>query len=244
VNRYRSYNAARRQSSAAPNRSAGDRHAARWINHLMERTAMHNLRWLPTSMLVVLAACPCPISAEESKPEIAITLEKPGSDFVLGQPIPLTVVFQNNLKRDVRIEDFNPEVGLGGSRATTQSRSSLTATGCIHTSATRTESASTLVEVTRISGKSPNRPRSFTSKDVKSRSFVLKAGASEKQSFDLMQTMAGGLEIDSPGRFRVSLEFKMEVETSEGYRVDASDWNWAGEATANPIKITVVSDKK
>ena len=205
---------------------------------------MQNLRWPLASMLVVLTVCPCPASENGSKPEIAITLEQPKADFVLGKPIPLTVVFQNNLERDVRIEDFNPEFGIGSCTGKIQVTYALTRKGCVSTEAWRKEVATTLVDVKRLSGKALKRERSFSSKDVKGRSFLLKAGVSEKQQFDLMQTLAGAMEIDSSGRFKVFLEFTMEVKTSEGYLVEPSDWNWAGEVRTKPIEITVVSDKK
>ena len=53
-------------------------------------------------------------SSDPAKPkrtEIELTLEPLHTDVAMGKPILVTVVFRNNLKRDIRIEGFNPEAG-------------------------------------------------------------------------------------------------------------------------------------
>ena len=102
--------------------------------------------------------------------------------------------------------------------------------------------ATTEVGVERLSGKSVEGDRIITTFGVgEGRSFLLKVGGSEKQSFDLMETWPGLWRIDSPGRFRISLVFKVQTKASEGYEHDPLEWE--GEARASPIEITVVEKR-
>ena len=46
---------------------------------------------------------------KKDKADISINLRQPQDSFVVGQPMPLTVVFKNKVKRDLRITGFSPE---------------------------------------------------------------------------------------------------------------------------------------
>ncbi len=192
-----------------------------------------NLCWMQALMAAIVAASLCPASKKETKPEIALTLKQPKAEFVLGQPMPLTVVFQSNLKRDVEIEGFHPEVGHHLSCRT------VCADGPRGGSVTsRMVTAGTEIGVERLSGKSKEDDVDFDVGPSEARSFLLKAGASQEQSFDLMRTMDGACLINSPGRFKVSLVFNVKAVASKDYRHDEHEWE--GETRANPIEISVI----
>ena len=187
----------------------------------MRRIAMQNLRRLAASLLLASTICPCFASGKESKPNVSIVLEQPNHDFLFGQPIQLHVVFQNNLKRDIKIEGFCPE---DGSYIAVHGVQGLTRTGC--TTATRRVRTTARVDVERLSGESPEADQSREIGKAEARSFILKAGASMRQSFDLTETWYAA--PDSPGRFKVSLVFKIQTKITGDWRRDATEWE--GEA--------------
>jgi hypothetical protein len=176
------------------------------------------------------AMTPVRMRPQDHRPDIEITLERPADEVVLGRPILLTAVFKSNLKRDVQIEGFHPEGGfdIGGR----------TICACKVTS--RIVRATTEVAVERLSGTCAERDRVLQLEPGEGRSFLLKAAGSEKRSFDLMKTFHGAMAIDSAGRFRVSLVFRVQAEMSEGWSRDASEWE--GEACAAPIEIAVAAN--
>lgn len=190
-------------------------------------------------------------SDEKSTPEVSITLERPKSVFVLGQPIELTVTFQNGLKRDVLVRGFNPEYGVGlwgtvfAKTVMGQKGGGAFANGVVVQEGTRSVIATTDVELERLSGKSkPGGIRKTIAVGRQGRSFVLKTGQSVKQSFDLMQTSSGQREINtSPGRFRVSLTFRVVSKASQGWVNHETPPEWEGETRAVPIEVEVVARK-
>jgi hypothetical protein len=198
-------------------------------NNAMQQT----LCWMPALMLAIVAANLCSASEKETKPEITITLKQPEAGLVLGQPIQLTVVFQNNLKRDVQIEGFHPETGhyISGHMVCADGPRGGAVTS-------RTVIATTKIGVERLSGKSTEDDTVWDMGRSEARSFLLKAGASQEYSFDLMQTIDGAYTITSPGRFKVSLVFKVKGVASKAYRHDPLEWE--GETRANPIEINVI----
>jgi hypothetical protein len=189
---------------------------------------------LITSAFLVLVGSICSAADKGSSPDIAITLKPPQGDIVLGRPILLTVVFHNNLKRDVRIEGFLPEAGSECSTQVTIS--------CGRGGSTRTErsvKATTEIGVERLSGTVMKEDRDFEfGADVDRDDFLLTAGGSKKQSFDLTKTLEGAMTIDSPGRFRVSLVYKIRADASANFVHDALEWE--GESRASPIEINVI----
>lgn len=194
---------------------------------------MSATRWLVASTVVALAYSVCSASDKGKRPDIAITLKGPAGELVLGKPIPLTVVFQNNLKRDVRIEGFHPETGhyIAGCVVCADGPRGGSVTS-------RTVKTTTEIGVERLTGKSTEDDVVFDMGRSEARSFLLKVGGSQEHSFDLMQTIDGAYTINSPGRFRISLVFKVKGVASKDYRHDAHEWE--GEAHASPIEISVV----
>lgn len=185
--------------------------------------------------IVAIAGSACIASDKGHQPEITIALQQPTGSFTLGRPIPLTAVFKSNLKRDVEIEGFAPE---GGSYSVIWIVHGVGFKGC--TTTERRLKATTTVVVQRLSGKAIEGDQSFSIVPSEPRSFVLKVGDFEKQAFDLMKTLEGAGTIDSPGRFRVSLVFKVRAETSKGYWHSGREWD--GEARGAPIEINVIQD--
>jgi hypothetical protein len=147
-------------------------------------------------------------------------------------------VFKNHLKRDLRIVGFSPGSHWGYQEVRMCSSRSA---GCQCAMPWRKVTATTDVEVERISGKPQEQEGTFEIEPGEPAFFILKAGASAQRSFDLMHTLWGAFEIDSPGRFRVSLSFKVEVKQSKGYPGDGLEW--AREARTEAIEITVIDPR-
>lgn len=193
---------------------------------------MSAARWLVTGAIVAWAVSGCLASDKGKPPDIALTLKGPEGELVLGKPILLRVIFQNNLKRDVRIEGFDPENGRY--RTGCMVCADGPRTGSV---TSRIVTATTKIGIERLSGEPGEDDVSGEMVPSTPQSFLLKAGASQEHTFDLMQTLDGKYTIDSPGRFKVSLVFNVHGVASKDYRHDRLEWE--GETHATPIEIRV-----
>jgi len=167
-------------------------------------------------------------SGDQRAPEVTIAFESPQTEFVVGEPILLTVVFRSIAQRDLTIKGFDPQFGSsvwvrissdGGFekwRATTD------------------------LAVERLSGKPSETNDGFTLSSG-GNPFLLKRGGCQKRSFDLMQTLNGESTVRSPGRYRVCLTFKVEAQRSQGWKHDSDPPEWEGEVRAVPVEIAVVA---
>jgi len=185
----------------------------------------------------VIAKSLAPGQSAGGRSEIEITLEGPSEPPVLGRPIRLTAVFKSNLNRDAKIEGFSPEMGQAGSACM------VCADGFgVGSVTSRSVKATTEIKIERLSGKpSEDEETVHLGGCGNGRSLILKAGGSGKLSFDLMETPFVRDTVNSPGRFRVSLVFRVEAEASEGYEHDPLEWE--GETRSPPIEITVTAKK-
>lgn len=190
---------------------------------------MRHIGW---GTLLLLVSSPSFASDAHTARDVTITIEQPKQRFLLGEPIWLTVTFRSALRREVLIRGFAPEIGSSfwGSARISSNEGIL---------GTRYVRATTNVVVERLSGS----PVGFTEEITLGcgcRSFNLAAGASQTQSFDLMQTLGGAVNIDSPGRFRISLDFTVVATTSEGWEDLRDPPEWEGRVRAQPVEIRVV----
>lgn len=165
---------------------------------------MDSIVWLVMMIHVTYLADPLTVFQKETGSDLSISLEQPTRDFQVGEPITLTVTFSNNRDHDVTITSFCPETSPSEWLSLTCQRFVDGSRRTLRVFDTRTD-----VDIVRLSG-IPRKAHAVPGVGVyKNRefSFLVKAGMSASQSFDLMQTRPGAQTINSSGRFKVSLLF-------------------------------------
>ena len=192
-----------------------------------------------------LAGSSCKKTETTEPSGLTVVLKKPRTSFVFGQPIHLNVIFCNNLERTITVPGIHPE-GLGCfGRMTTATALKLdeakSNARCVRAGSSR-QLITSWVSVTRISGTANDSADVIWDSQSETHSrdpAVLHPGDSSQYSFDLLDTPESGT-INAPGRFNVSITYKVKTKSSPGFVADESEWS--GEIHSEAMPITVVSE--
>lgn len=157
---------------------------------------------------------------------LLLTLRQPGEAFVYGGPILLEATFRNVSEKPLTLRRFSPESVLAGH-----------AIGHYH------ERFKTEVTIKRVAGKPADADVFEWTSGVPDRggSFELAPGEEKKFTFDLVNTDSLGI-VDSPGRFRVLVEYEHRFVAESG--ADLADalrrhTVWTGWVRSNMIELVV-----